>query len=189
MFLCIANCIQRTYKFIIKRSNCLNPSLICEITAPRPPRNESSLETPAVRASVRGKGEGGHPSTLFFHSYFSHLVWIPSSGPPPPRKNLLGVTERKQPKTGISGAVWFAKSTVLSSPHLHTHTPRTGFHTYFRNIISQQYLNVFKKKHRQAHRKNRTIWHLWRWCHCQPWLCTGSRIQLWLESLSPPNAI
>lgn len=99
MVLCIPNFIQQTCKFIIKKIQSLesklniwNPSSSASM---KYARNQSSLRNTIIQSSTGGAAEGCKRSTLFFHSYFSHLVWIPSSVPTLPLKNLLGVIEHK----------------------------------------------------------------------------------------------
>ena len=91
----------------------------------------------------RGRDGGGSPSTLFFHSYFSRLVWTPSSVPPFHIKiswEGLNASNLKLEFLGLRDlpkALYFHLSTYT---HTHTH-PELDF-----ILILQQILRVGLKR-------------------------------------------
>lgn len=144
MFLCIANFIQQTHKFIIKKKNPIPESKLdiwnqSSSASVKYTGNQSSLGNTPGQSWIRGKVEGGSPSTLFFHSYFSLLVWTPSSVPPFPIKiswEWLNASNLKLEFLGLRDlpkALYFHLST-----YTHTHTQPQNWISYlFCNKSSQ----------------------------------------------------
>lgn len=198
MFLYIASFIQQTEIYPEKKKKNPIPWIqawhleselfgLCEIRW----KSEFSWKhsTPVLD---RGRVGGGSPSTLFFHSCFSRLVWTLSSVPPFPIKiswEGLNASNLKLEFLGLRDlpkALYFHLSTYT---HTHTH-PELDFILILQQILRVGLKHPLRKKGvGRLYWKKKMIWHLRWWCHYQPWLWTVSGMQLWLESLRPPNAI
>ena len=108
----------------------------------------------------RGRDGGGSPSTLFFHSYFSRLVWTPSSVPPFHIKiswEGLNASNLKLEFLGLRDlpkALYFHLSTYT---HTHTH-PELDF-----ILILQQILRVGLKRPLRKKGVGRLYWKKKKW--------------------------
>lgn len=189
MFPCIASFIQQTHKFIIKKKNPI-PSSSASV---KYTGNQSSLGNTPGQSRIRGKVEGGSPSTLFYHSSFSLLVWTTSSVPPFPIKISWEWLNASNLKLEFLGLRDLPKALYF---HLYLHTcththPELDFILILQQILTAVHKRSLRKKGvgKLYWKKKRMIWHLRWWCHYQPRLWTVSGMQLWLESLRPPNAI
>lgn len=155
--------------------------------------NQSSLGNTPGQSRIRGEVEGGSPSTLFYHSSFSLLVWTPSSVPRFPIKISWEWLNASNLKLEFLGLRDLPKALYF---HLYLHTcththPELDFILILQQILTAVHKRSLRKKGvgKLYWKKKRMIWHLRWWCHYQPRLWTVSGMQLWLESLRPPNAI